>query len=203
MSPLKVGPQVGQADLSKAGDPEVKPIPQVNTAAVLNEQASDQKPPTTSVSPLIEQLRKKLAAQGPGVRTSPVTPPAVRTGVAGNQANVPDTRVPLKMNKIGRKPYRKPDGTWDMQLPYDLPNGDLVVYEVMPPGNTPTHVMDRAEIILSRHNLRIIKQMDPAQVYPFLTDCSCGTQARTFTLDDAKLAADRHLEAKIKAASPK
>jgi hypothetical protein len=48
--------------------------------------------------------------------------------------------------------------------------------------------------IPKKHNIKVLKLADPAQLYPFLTECTCGFQGRNYTVDQAKQAAANHIE---------
>jgi hypothetical protein len=44
-----------------------------------------------------------------------------------------------------------------------------------------------------KHAVKVWEQNDTNQLYPFLTECSCGFQARSFTKEAAKQAEEQHI----------
>lgn len=172
--------QVPSEQISK--DSDLPPIPSIKTDEVMMDNTKPDNPPQKPVAktnPLLEALlKKKLSQAKPLIQTS--TPGVAATGKARSQSPSPSPSV--KKPSIPRT------------TPYVLPNGNTVVKEDPYDPSELANEAISANAILARHKIQIIKMTgDASQTFPYLMNCSCGNQARTYSQADAESAAQFHI----------
>ncbi len=193
--------EMGILDDLKAKNKASDSVTSIPASTTNQEQTPSPAPPPSSGE------SKAAIKEASDVKNSRVAeaPSEVPVAIPGSRPG--EVRNTLSKTKLGRPPYRDEKGVWKAEFPYSMSNGDLVLDETLP---TPSELDPNANMakpvatqILARHRIKLVKKSDPSQSYPYLMDCSCGSQARVYTEAAVRQAADNHLRNRVKAESPR
>ena len=108
--------------------------------------------------------------------------------------------TPVERNPASKAPAQPPEQAMDvlgMMKKSQESKGEVSSTTVAQPQDEVVYEtkLDSKGYFAPKHDAKVKKLADTSQRYPYLMECSCGFQARSYTEDNAKQAADGHIAA--------